>query len=72
MQSPSDSAAVTLREWLLKNNNNSGPFRAEMYRKTEAAILNFIQGLPITRLYGVSKEQFPLPEEKLDAGNGSL
>jgi hypothetical protein len=68
MESNADSAAITLREWLLKHNNNSGPFRAEMYRKTEAALVNFMNGTPISRLYGMEKEQFLLPEEKLSQG----
>lgn len=68
MQSAKDSAAVTLREFLLRNNNNSGPFRAEMYRKTEAALVNFMNGMPISRLYGMEKEQFPLPEENVETG----
>lgn len=63
----SEQAAITLREFLLKNNNNSGPFRAETYKKTEAAIVNFIDGKPIERLYGMKDEQFFLPEEKLEA-----
>jgi len=67
IESPKDQAAITLREFLLKNNNHSGPFRAEVYRKTQAALMNFIEGKPITRLYGMEEEQFLLPEEKLEA-----
>lgn len=57
-------SAIVLREWLLKNSSNAhGTFRMEIYRKTEASIVNFANGTPVTRLYGMNEEQFPLPEE---------
>lgn len=62
----SETGAITLREFLLKNNNNSGPARMQAYRKTEAALVNFFKGLSISRLYGMDEEQFLLPEEKLE------
>jgi hypothetical protein len=62
----SEQSAIVLREFMLRNSNNSGPFRAEVYRKTEAALVNFIAGEVISRLYGLKEEQFLLPEEKID------
>lgn len=61
-----DEAAYKLREWLLLGaDKNTGSARAEVYRKTEAAIVNFIAGKSFTRLFGTKEEQFPLPEEKI-------
>ena len=60
-----EHSAILLREFLLRNNNNSGPFRAEMYRKTEAAVSAFVESRPLEKLYAKAEEQFPLPEEKL-------
>jgi len=62
----SEHSPILLREWLLRNNNNSGPFRLEMYRKTEGAICAFMEGRAIEKLYQKQDEQFPLPEEKLE------
>lgn len=60
-----EHSAILLREFLLRNNNNSGPFRMEMYRKTEAAVSAFVEARPLEKLYAKAEEQFPLPEEKL-------
>lgn len=59
-----DMAPIVLREFIERSRDkNTGQFRKEVYRKTQAALVNFLDRTPITRLYGLAEEQFPLPEE---------
>lgn len=59
-----DIGAVTLMEFVVRSHGkNTGPFRDEMFRKTESALVYFLDNRPIRKLYGNDEEQFPLPEE---------
>lgn len=65
----SDTAPITLREFLLRSNGKStGTFRKEVYNKTQSALSNFMNNTPIVKLYGTSKELYPLPEEVAGTG----
>ena len=62
----SNQAAFRLREWLMASTSasNSGSWRAQCYRKAEAALVYFLQEKPMSKMYGVKDEQFLLPEEE--------
>ena len=63
---PQDAAAVRLRNFIEAHRQaHSGPARTEMYKKAASAIYHFCKFSPITKLYGMSEELFPLPEEKV-------
>lgn len=47
-----DSAAHSLREWLLRSSLRVGGMRDEAYRKTQSAIGFFIDSIPVERLRG--------------------
>jgi hypothetical protein len=65
-----DENALTLRKWLIedktrRNSNASG----EVYGKTAAALIAYMQDRPVSRLYCPSSEPFPLPDAvSADAG----
>lgn len=54
----SEEAAVTLRNWLMEN-----PKDRECYGKAEKALLYFIEGRPMEKLYTTQVELFLLPGE---------
>ena len=59
----SDIAALVLRNFLIrKMSENTGGAREEKYRKTESAIVHFLDGSYIKNLQGMSQEQFKVPE----------
>jgi hypothetical protein len=60
-----DDAAFRLREYAtLNGSRNDGPFRRELYDKTKSAIIYFLEGKAMPKLYGISTEPFRLPEEE--------
>lgn len=66
-----DENALRLRGYLInavisRNSNASG----EVYGKTAAALVAFMQGRSITKLYRPEREPFPLPEESVSANAG--
>ncbi len=64
-----DNAPLTLREFVLRSaGKNTGSFRRELYEKTESALWSFMNNQPIGKLYGFSRERFPLPEEISGSG----
>jgi hypothetical protein len=61
-----EQPAVALRNWLFAHNKSStGPARYETYCKTQYALVKFINETPVSRLYGLKDEQFPIPEDRL-------
>lgn len=54
---------VLLRQFLADNLSASSQTRLARYAKTERALVAFLNGEPISRLYAASQEHFPLPEE---------
>lgn len=56
---PEDYAAIRLRNWRLESRAG----RAEIYRKTERALLAFVERQQLTKLYDAPEELFPLPKE---------
>ena len=65
IQEENDRAVLLLRNFLLSNNNNSGPFRAEMYQKTQTALKHFLDRNSVQRLHGSKEELFALPDDVL-------
>lgn len=60
---PNDNAPAVLRSFLVRQmHTNTGTAREDKYRKTESAIVHFMNQHEIRHLNGVSKEQFPVPE----------
>jgi hypothetical protein len=55
-----DDGVIVLRNWLFRTLN---PPRTEIYSKAESALVGFLKRQPMTKVYGMSTEQFPLPEE---------
>lgn len=49
-----DRAAVVLREWLLRNGMQSSTSRMEGFKKTQRAVVAFIERKDIGKLYGTS------------------
>lgn len=64
-ESRENFAAQRLRNWLQLSTGGSGTSsqRNIIYRKTESALRAFLERRDITKLYEVSREEFPLPEE---------
>jgi len=60
---PEDEVAILLRTYLMSTPGNSRQLRRERYGKTERALLAFLEGDELSRLYATDKELFPLPEE---------
>ena len=58
-----DGPVVLLWQYLTRNFSNSYEQRRERYRKTQRALLAFLNRERITRLYASDTELFPLPEE---------
>jgi len=54
---------VLLRQYLAENSGTSHRDRLVRYAKTERALVAFLGGEQIGRLYAASDEHFPLPEE---------
>ena len=57
------SGIVLLRSFLLQNVGSTRDLRRQTYGKTQRALLAYLKGQPITRLYAVTEEHFPLPGE---------
>lgn len=62
---PHESAAIRLREFCRGSaaGSSSRAMRLQVYWKAEAALKHFLMGGEITKVYGVSEEQFPVPGE---------
>jgi len=59
-----DQAPLVLNGFVSRSSGkNNGSFRKELYDKTKAAVYNFMERIEITRLYGITKEIFPLPDD---------
>lgn len=59
-----ESAAIKLREWILGDSrptHGGSQVRAEVYQKTQSALLAFVEGRPLTKLYAKADDAFPLP-----------
>jgi hypothetical protein len=58
-----DRAAITLLNVYRRDAARfvSGAGRVELYRKVEAALSAFLEGRPITKVYEVDIERFPIP-----------
>ena len=52
------------REFLLKKTKWTGLARLDMYQKTESAIVAFLEGRKMEKLYAAKQERFRIPEEK--------
>ncbi len=61
------TSVILLRQYLLSNTGVSRPERRERYAKTQRALAAHLDGTPIAKLYAVSEEAFPLPEEGKEA-----
>lgn len=55
-----DRSAVVIREWLLRNGVRNNQTRVEAFRKTQRAILAFMEREALTKLYG-SNVYYPWP-----------
>lgn len=58
-----DTAVILLRQWLTANTRGGSAVRQERYAKTERALCAYLRDDPISKLYAVTEECFPLPEE---------
>ena len=56
-------AVVLLRQFLCEKAGHSRQAGHERYTKTQRALVAFLKGEPISRLYAATQEHFPLPEE---------
>lgn len=64
MTGDEDTGAVLLRNYVLGlQKGKVRGARGEVYAKTERALLGALRGEKLTKLMGVSEEQFPLPVE---------
>lgn len=57
MASPTESAAVSLGRWLLERRRSGS---AEIYGKTERALLSFLKGEALSKVYAAKEELFPI------------
>jgi hypothetical protein len=65
MADPDEEAAVTLRNWLISGKRDNGQDgRRIVYCKTESALIAFLEGRKLSKLYESSGELFPLREEE--------
>ncbi len=62
----SESVVVLLRQYLQENRGSSYGERVQRYGKIERVLIAWLKGENPSRLYPVSTEQFPLPEEVTD------
>lgn len=61
---PTEMAAIRLRDYCRSLKGTwSGAAKQETYRKAEAALAAFLEGKPMQKVYGTSRELFPLPDE---------
>lgn len=61
---PAEMAAIRLRDYCRSLKGTwSGAAKQETYRKAEAALAAFLEGKPMQKVYGTTKELFPLPDE---------
>lgn len=58
-----DFAAITLRNYLLKNSQSGSMIEVEKYRKTQSALRAFLDGASVTKLYGTERDLFPIPDK---------
>lgn len=58
-----ESGAVRLRDFArsLRGGGGSVSVRPELYAKTQAALSAFLAGKPISKVYGITSEVFPVP-----------
>lgn len=64
VQSPSESAAILLRNWLMSTNVASNTGQLDAYAKTERALKSYLSGEAKARnLFAATEELFPLPGE---------
>jgi hypothetical protein len=62
---PSESAAIKLRDFARSlKGAMSARLRIETYEKSMSALDNFLEGKPMSKLYGTSKDLFPLQEPR--------
>jgi len=61
-----DHAVILLRQFLYAHPGSGSKQWRERYAKTERALLAFLDREPIAKLYPVTREHFPLPEEASD------
>jgi len=55
-----NNSAQMLREWLLRTGVSAGPSRIEAFKKTQRAIVAFMQRKPLQKLYGTD-HYYPFP-----------
>lgn len=61
IENESEIAAIRLRDFCRNlKSASSTKTKEEIYRKTESALINFFNGIPISKLYGFAEEQFPI------------
>lgn len=59
---PHESAAMKIRDFYMRRGRlHSKEVRVELYKKTEAALVSFLSEIPMTKVYGMESEQFPVP-----------
>jgi len=64
------TSVILLRQHLQSNTGVTWPERRERYAKTERALVAFIEGDSITRLYAATHEMFPLNEDAKEESHG--
>lgn len=63
-----ESAAIRLRDYARSQRGSSTTvLRAEMYNKTMSALAHFLEGKPMSRLYGTDDDLFPVAKLKAAA-----
>ena len=62
-KSDRDQAAITLREWLRDRSYRTGHAADQLaiYQKTQRALLSFLQGQRLDKLYASTEQLFPMP-----------
>jgi hypothetical protein len=59
---PQDLGAIRVRDLVGRGVSNSGVARRDLIRKTCAALVYFLDHKPISKLYAIAEDPFPLPE----------
>lgn len=61
-----DSAAITMRNMIVNYQHSTGAeWEKDKYRKSQSCIHNFLNRVPMSKVYGTSDDLFPLPESFL-------
>ena len=63
---PEEAIVFQLREYITKHGCRTMIEAREVYARTEYALLRFLDGQKVARLYAVERESFLLPEEKTE------